>query len=61
MTDKNLDRILDNERDWRKHIIKRLDGIDEKQNSLINFKYYMMGIATFFGAVGHKLGKILGL
>lgn len=56
MDNDKLEIIVENEREWRKHIYNRLEAIENKQDKLSDtattLKVKVGLISTIFGAIG---------
>lgn len=46
MDDKTLELVVENEREWRKYMIQRMDDLDKE---LSTFKVRVFMFASFFG------------
>ncbi len=65
MDDKELDRIIDNDREWRKHLVKEVAGIRTEQTEIkvemAKMKVWIwIGRAAFVAAWGGIYGWIRG-
>lgn len=45
----DIDILVDNEREWRKYILKKIDKIDDDMDKL---KVKVAVISAFFGSIG---------
>lgn len=56
MSEENFKMLLDNEKEWRSHILERLDRIEKKQDLIsetaTTLKVKVGLISTIFGAIG---------
>lgn len=57
MKDK-ADVLADNEREWRKYMLNKIDKIDE---DVTNLKIQSKFVSAFFGALGGLITLIIGL
>lgn len=64
MTEKELDRILGNDKEWRKFLLQKMDAIEKEQREMIitmtTLKVKLGFISAIFGLVGGYITKKLG-
>ena len=64
MTEKELDRILGNDKEWRKFLLQKMDAIEKEQREIIitmtTLKVKLGFISAIFGLVGGYITKKLG-
>ena len=64
MTEKELDRILGNDKEWRKFLLQKMEAIEKEQREIIitmtTLKVKLGFISAIFGIVGGYITKKLG-
>jgi hypothetical protein len=64
MTEKELDRILGNDKEWRKFLLQKMEAIEKEQREMIitmtTLKVKLGFISAIFGLVGGYITKKLG-
>lgn len=64
MTEKELDRILGNDKEWRKFLLQKMEAIEREQREMIitmtTLKVKLGFISAIFGLVGGYITKKLG-
>ena len=64
MTEKELDRILGNDKEWRKFLLQKMDAIEKEQREMVitmtTLKVKLGFISAIFGLVGGYITKKLG-
>jgi hypothetical protein len=65
MTEKELDRILGNDKEWRKFLLSKMEVIEKEQReiiiSLTTLKVKLGFISAVFGILGGYITKKLGV
>lgn len=64
MTEKELDRILGNDKEWRKYLLTKMEAIEKEQREMIitltTLKVKLGFISAVFGLIGGYITKKLG-
>ena len=64
MTEKELDRILSNDKEWRKYLLTKMEAIEKEQRetiiTLTTLKVKLGFISAVFGLLGGYITKKLG-
>jgi len=64
MTEKELDRILGNDKEWRKFLLQKMEAIEKEQREMVitmtTLKVKLGFISAIFGLVGGYITKKLG-
>jgi len=64
MTEKELDRILGNDKEWRKYLLTKMEAIEKEQREMIitltTLKVKLGFISAVFGLLGGYITKKLG-
>lgn len=64
MTEKEIDRILGNDKEWRKFLLQKIEAIEKEQREMIitmtTLKVKLGFISAIFGLVGGYITKKLG-
>lgn len=64
MTEKELDRILGNDKEWRKYLLMKMEAIEKEQREMIitltTLKVKLGFISAVFGLLGGYITKKLG-
>jgi hypothetical protein len=65
MTEKELDRILGNDKEWRKYLLMKMEAIEKEQREMIitltTLKVKLGFISAVFGLLGGYITKKLGV
>lgn len=48
MDDNRIDKIIENEQEWRRYVVKKIDKVESDLNS---FKIKMIGMVAVFSAI----------
>lgn len=57
MSDKELDIILENDKEWRRHILKKISSIEDDQQDML---VTMTTLKVRFGLISGVFGTIAG-
>ena len=64
MSDKEFDRIISNDKEWRRYLLQKIDDIEKEQKEMIitltTLKIKLGFISAVFGVLGGYLTKKLG-
>jgi hypothetical protein len=64
MTEKELDRILGNDKEWRKFLLQKIEAIEKEQRDMLitltTLKIKLGFISAVFGLLGGYITKKLG-
>lgn len=65
MTEKELERILGNDKEWRKYLLSKMEAIEKEQREMIitltTLKVKLGFISAVFGLLGGYITKKLGV